>query len=431
MSVFELIDGTLHVESVPALEIARAVGTPVYVYSRRHLETRYESMARAIRECGTGGRVCYAVKANSNLSVLTLFRQLGAGFDIVSGGELQRVLAAGGDPGSVVFSGVGKTTEELDLALKVGIGCFNVESEPELLRLKARAALLSRHANVAMRVNPDVDPGTHPYISTGLKENKFGVPAETAIGLYETARADEWLRPVGVACHIGSQIRSPEPMLQALDSLLAVVDTLAGRGIEIEHLDLGGGFGVSYEDPASNDDVDFDIDAYGAQLAGRLAGRSLAVTVEPGRYLVANGGVLLTRVEYLKPATMDAGRSFAVVDAAMNDLIRPALYSAHHHVEPASRPGPGAIAATWEVVGPVCESGDFLARGRSMTIAADDLLAIHSAGAYGMVQASNYNSRPRPAEVLVDGDAFRIIRHRETIEDLMRGERACCPGTAH
>jgi diaminopimelate decarboxylase len=410
--------GVLHVESVPIPDIVRAVGSPVYVYSREYFESRFRILQAAVAGCGTGGRVCYAVKANSNLAVLKLFSDLGAGFDIVSAGELMRVLAAGGNPGTVVFSGVGKAPEEMDLALKVGIDCFNVESAAELDRLEERARLLERPARVAFRINPDVDAATHPYISTGLKENKFGVPAEAAVPLYEKAAASDWLVPTGVACHIGSQIESIEPMLEALARLLDVVDALAERGIELEHLDLGGGFGVTY-----GSEADFDIAAYGSRVQAALQGRKIGLSVEPGRFLVANGGLLITRVEYLKPASEPGGRQFAVVDAAMNDLIRPALYQAWHRVEPVTSPAEGALDGLWDVVGPVCESGDFLAKDRALSLAPDDLLAVHSAGAYGMVQSSNYNSRPRPAEVLVDGTAFRVIRRRETIEDLYRHEQ--------
>ena len=422
MNVFHRETGSagdvLHVESVPVVDIVRRVGSPVYVYSRRYFETRYSTLARAFAGCGAGGRVCYAVKANSNLSVLRLFAGLGAGFDIVSGGELMRVLAAGGDPARVVFSGVGKSAEEMDLALKLGIDCFNVESAAELERLEDRARLLERPARVAFRINPDVDAATHPYISTGLKENKFGVPAETAMALYGQAASSDWLTPTGVACHIGSQIESMEPMLEALARLLDLVDALAGQGIELEHLDMGGGFGVTYEK-----EPDFDITAYGNRVQAALQGRPLALSVEPGRYLVANGGILVTRVEYLKPATEPGGRQFAVVDAAMNDLIRPALYQAWHRIEPVCGPARAAISGQWDVVGPVCESGDFLAKDRALTLAPDDLLAVHSAGAYAMAQSSNYNSRPRPAEVLVDGSDFQVIRRRETIEDLYRHEQ--------
>lgn len=420
MNVFHRETGSagdvLHVESVPVPDIVRSVGSPVYVYSREYFENRYRTLADAFAGSGTGGRVCYAVKANSNLTVLKLFADLGAGFDIVSAGELMRVMAAGGDPGKIVFSGVGKSAEEMDLALKVGIDCFNVESAAELERLEERARLLERPARVAFRINPDVDAATHPYISTGLKENKFGVPAETAMVLYETAAASQWLEPVGVACHIGSQIETMEPMLEALARLLDLVDALGERGIELEHLDMGGGFGVTYDR-----ETDFDVAGYGTRVQAALQGRSLALSVEPGRYLVANGGILVTRVEYLKPASEPDGRQFAVVDAAMNDLIRPALYQAWHRIEPVC-PSADAVRGRWDVVGPICESGDFLGKDRDLAVAPGDLLAVHSAGAYAMAQSSNYNSRPRPAEVLVEGNSFRVIRRRETIEDLYRHE---------
>ncbi|MEM8766221.1 MAG: diaminopimelate decarboxylase [Pseudomonadota bacterium] len=407
----------LHVESVPVPDIVRAVGSPVYIYSQAYFEARYAALADAMAGCGTGGTLHYAVKANSNLAVLRLFADLGAGFDIVSGGELSRVMAAGGDSSRVVFSGVGKATEEIDLALKLGIECFNVESAGELERLAARAELLQIEAPMAVRVNPDVDAATHPYISTGLKENKFGVPMDAALGLYEQAAASKWLRPLGVACHIGSQIADMQPLLEALARLLDIVDALSDRGITLEQIDLGGGFGVTYEAEA-----DFDVAAYGQRVAQALQGRPLGVSVEPGRYLVANGGILATRVEYLKTAASTEDKQFAVVDAAMNDLIRPALYQAWHGVE---RVGPATerdLSGTWDVVGPVCESGDFLAKNRALSLAAGDLLAVHSAGAYAMAQASNYNSRPRPAEVLVNGAEFRVIRRRETVEDLYRHE---------
>lgn len=416
MEAFTRRDGVLHAEDVPLTEIAAQLGTPVYVYSRSFFESRYRALVAALDPLPV--QICYAVKANSNISVLRCFQALGAGFDIVSGGELQRVLAAGGDPARVVFSGVGKTEAEIDLALKLGIGCFNVESRPELARIARRASLLGHRAPVSVRVNPDVDARTHPYISTGLKTNKFGVPIADAEDLYLEASRDPALDVVGIDCHIGSQIASVEPLLEALDNLLGLVDRLAAKGITLRHLDLGGGLGVRYRD-----EPEFDLEAYGAALRGALGGRDLRLILEPGRFLVANGGVLLTRVEYLKP-TADGGRSFAIVDAAMNDLIRPALYQAWHGVEPVSPPGDGAITARWDVVGPVCESGDFLAHDRDLTVAPGDLLAVLTAGAYGMTQSSNYNSRPRPPEVMVEAGGFRVIRRRETSRDLMAPELA-------
>ncbi len=411
---FAYVDKLLHVDEVALTTIAESVGTPVYVYSKRHFERQYERLISVAQRFG--GRICYAVKANSNLAVLRTFRDLGAGFDIVSGGELQRVLSAGGDAAATVFSGVGKSTAEIDFALKVGVGCFNVESEGELERIGERAALLGKRAAVAVRVNPDVDPKTHPYISTGLKQNKFGVPRELALTLYERARAHDALDPVGLACHIGSQITDPTPLLEALDSLLALLDTLDARGIELKHLDLGGGFGTTYDK-----EPPFDLERYGDAVAQALTGRKLDVYLEPGRFLVANGGVLLTTVEYVKARTSADHVNFAVVDAAMNDLLRPALYQAWHGVDNVRRSAEDA-REHWDVVGPVCESADFLAKDRLLEVGAGDLLAVYSAGAYAMGLASNYNTRPRPPEVLVDGADFHVVRRRETVSDLLRLE---------
>ncbi len=419
MTCFEYQQDVLHVESVAVPDIVASVGSPVYIYSRKYLETQYQRLVAAFS--GTDVRIYYAVKANSNLAILRCFAALGAGFDIVSAGELSRVLAAGGDPAKVVFSGVGKTTEEIDFALKLGIDCFNVESAAELDRLSARAELLNTVASVAVRVNPDVDARTHPYISTGLKENKFGVPIEQARELYRAAADRQWLKTTGIACHIGSQMSEAEPILEALQNLMVLHEELSNDGFELDHLDLGGGFGVSYDD-----EPEFDIAAFGSALRAALADRSssdrpLALAVEPGRFLVANAGILVTKVEYLKPAPTPQHRNFAVVDAAMNDLIRPALYQAWHRVENVHR-GSGTASASWDIVGPVCESGDFLAKERPLSVAEGDLLAIHSAGAYGMVQSSNYNSRPRPAEVLVDVADFQVVRRRETSADQLRLE---------
>jgi diaminopimelate decarboxylase len=415
MTGFHEVGAELHADGVPLRAIAEQVGTPVYVYSRASFEARFRALAAALAP--RAAMLCYAVKANSNLGVLRVFAELGAGFDIVSGGELQRVVSAGGDPSNVVFSGVGKTVEEIDFALKLGIACFNVESAPELARIADRAALLGRVAQIAVRVNPDVDAGTHPYISTGLKRNKFGVPVAGAKTLYREAARHPALAIHGVACHIGSQIASPAPLLEALASLLALVDDLAAEGIAIPHLDLGGGFGVSYRD-----EPEFDVAAYGRALNLALGARDIALMFEPGRYLVADGGVLLTRVEYLKPGTSTEAPSFAIVDAAMNDLIRPALYQAWHRIVPVTAPAGDTPERTWQIVGPICESGDFLANDRTLALAPGDLLAIHSAGAYGMVQASNYNTRARSAEVLVEGNTFRVVRRRETVRDLLRLE---------
>ena len=395
-------------EGVSLATVAAAVGTPVFVYSHAHLQTQYQRLCNALD--GLDYQICYAVKANSNLSVLQLFAGLGAGFDIVSAGELQRVISAGADPGRVVFSGVGKSTSEIDFALKHQIGCFNVESASELARLQTRATLLGLRAPISIRMNPNVDAGTHPYISTGLRDNKFGVPKAEALRLYAQAAQMDALQIKGIDCHIGSQIAEVGPLNEALASLLETIDELAAQGIELEHVDVGGGMGVTYSDEA-----EFAVDEYGASLKQALAGRNLTLMMEPGRFLVANGGVLLTTVEYLKPAT-DGSKNFAVVDAAMNDLLRPALYQAWHSIEPV---GPPSVASTqtWEIVGPICESGDFLGAERNLAIAEGELLAIHSAGAYGMAQASNYNSRSRAAEVMVVGETFRTIRQRETIRD--------------
>jgi diaminopimelate decarboxylase len=406
--------GVAHVEGVSLQHIAQRCGTPTYVYSRAHLAAQYATLDAALKPLPH--QICYAVKANSNLAVLRLFASLGAGFDIVSGGELERVLRAGGDPHKVIFSGVGKSGAEIDFALKLDIGSFNVESAAELERLERHAQRLARRARVSVRVNPDIDAGTHPYISTGLKTNKFGVPRDEALAMYRRASNSQWLDVVGIDCHIGSQIATPGPLVEAMQSLLSLVDTLEHEGIRIEHLDLGGGFGVTYRDEPA-----FDVATYATQLKRLLRGRAMTVSIEPGRFLVANGGVLLTRVEYLKPAQRSDARSFAIVDAAMNDLIRPVLYQAWHDVVPVETPPDGQLAR-WDIVGPVCESGDFLAHERELSLAEGTLLAIRSAGAYGFVQSSNYNSRNRAAEVLVDGAEFAVVRRRETIADQLSAE---------
>jgi diaminopimelate decarboxylase len=421
-SPFGQRDGELHVESVAATRIAEQFGTPTYVYSRAYLESRYQRLLDAFGDRPPAIR--YAVKANSNLAVLDLFARLGSGFDIVSGGELERVLQAGGDPARIVFSGVGKTGEELDFALKLPIECFNVESEAEFDRLIEHARRLGVTAPISIRVNPDIDAKTHPYISTGLKENKFGVPVDVALGLYRRAQLAPELEITGIDCHIGSQIAEHQPLIDALDTLLAIVDTLADEGIAIRHVDLGGGLGVRYQN-----EPDFDVEAYATAISARLAGRSLELMLEPGRFLVANGGVLLTRVEYLKPASAPDGHNFAIVDAAMNDLIRPTLYQAWHDVERVADAS-SEDQKRWDLVGPVCESGDFLGFDRPLALAAGDLLCVHSAGAYGFAQSSNYNSRNRAAEVLVDGDEFYLIRRRETLGDQLALESILPPGTA-
>jgi diaminopimelate decarboxylase len=413
---FEYRDGELHAEDVPLADIARRHGTPTYIYSRATLSRHYHAFDHAL--AGMDHLVCYAVKANSSLAVLQVLARLGAGFDIVSGGELVRVLKAGGDPRKVVFSGVGKTAAEMRQALVAGIHCFNVESADELTRLNDIALALKKRAAVALRVNPDVDPKTHPYISTGLKQNKFGVEIADAERLYVQARDLPGIEVHGVACHIGSQLQDLAPFLAALDRVLALVDRLQAQGIALAHLDIGGGLGVRYDDenPPSP-----------AQLASavreRLAGRRLKLMMEPGRAIAGNAGVLLTRVEYLKPG---AEKSFAIVDAAMNDLLRPALYDAFHAILPVTEKS-GAQLRTYDVVGPICESGDWLGRDRALALTAGDLLAIRTAGAYAFAMSSNYNTRPRAAEVMVDGKTIHLVRERESLDDLLRGE-ALLPG---
>ena len=410
MQAFTSRDGQLFAEGVALSAIAERFGTPTYVYSRAHIEAQYRAYADALS--GMPHLVCFAVKANSNLGVLNVLARLGAGFDIVSRGELERVLAAGGDAAKIVFSGVGKTRDDMRRALEVGVHCFNVESVDELERLQQVAAQAGKTARISLRVNPDVDAGTHPYISTGLKENKFGIDIEQAPEVYARAAALPNLEVVGVDCHIGSQLTSLPPFLDALERLLLLVDQLAEQGIQIKHLDLGGGLGVQYRDeqpPLAGD--------YIAAVRKRLEGRDLALVFEPGRSIVANAGVLLTRVEYLKHT---AHKDFAIIDAAMNDLIRPALYQAWMDVTPV-QPRQGEARA-YDLVGPICETGDFLAKGRELVLAEGDLLAVRSAGAYGFVMSSNYNTRGRAAEVLVDGEQAFEVRRRETLEELYAGE---------
>ena len=410
MQAFHNRDGQLFAEGVALSAIAERFGTPTYVYSRAHIEAQYRAYADAL--AGMPHLVCFAVKANSNLGVLNVLARLGAGFDIVSRGELERVLAAGGEPGKIVFSGVGKTRDDMRRALEVGVHCFNIESVDELERLQLVAAELDKTASISLRVNPDVDAGTHPYISTGLKENKFGIDIEQAPAVYARAAELANLRIVGVDCHIGSQLTSLPPFLDALERLLTLIDQLAAQGIQIQHLDLGGGLGVQYRDeqpPLAGD--------YIAAVRERLKGRALALVFEPGRSIVANAGVLLTRVEYLKHT---AHKDFAIVDAAMNDLIRPALYQAWMDVTPV-QPRDGE-ARQYDLVGPICETGDFLAKGRELVLAEGDLLAVRSAGAYGFVMSSNYNTRGRAAEVLVDGEQAFEVRRRETLAELYAGE---------
>ena len=411
MNTLHRIDGRLHLEGVALDTLAERFGTPLYVYSREALEAAYRAYADAF--AATPHLICYAVKANSSLAILNLFARLGAGFDIVSGGELARVLAAGGDAGKVVFSGVGKTAAEMRAALEAGILCFNVESESELHRLNRVAGELGKRAPVSFRVNPDVDPKTHPYISTGLKENKFGVPIADAPALYRLAASLPNLEVTGIDCHIGSQLIDLSPLADAADRVLALVDALAADGIRLHHIDLGGGVGIRYRDETPP-----DLAAYGRVLARKFAGREETLLLEPGRSLVGNAGLLLTRVEYLKPGE---DKNFAIVDAAMNDLMRPALYEAFHDIVAVdARAG---AAKRYDIVGPICETGDFIGVARDLAIEEGDLLAILSAGAYGMSMASNYNSRPRAAEILIDRNEIHLIRARESVDGLMAGER--------
>ena len=404
-------EGALWIEDLPLAEIAARFGTPTYVYSKAALEAAFGAWQQAL--AGRRALVCYAVKANSNLGILSVFARLSAGFDIVSGGELARVLAAGGQADKVVFSGVGKTRAEMRQALEAGIRCFNVESAAELEHLNAVAGELGKRAPIALRVNPDVDPKTHPYISTGLKGNKFGVAFADALALYRRAAALPNLRISGVACHIGSQLLDPAPMAEAAQKLRDLVDRLAAEGIVLAHIDLGGGLGIRYRDETPPAVAD-----YLAPLLAVFEGRSEELCFEPGRSLVGNAGLLLTRIEYLKPGET---KNFAIVDAAMNDLARPALYDAWHEVVEVN-PHAGA-AVEYDIVGPICESGDFLARARTLAVTEGDLLAILSAGAYGMTMSSNYNTRPRAAEVIVDGDQAHAVRQRETVAELFAAER--------
>ncbi|MDQ2695864.1 MAG: diaminopimelate decarboxylase [Pseudomonadota bacterium] len=411
MDHFNYRDGRLYAEEVEVAAIAEAVGTPAYVYSRATIERHWRAFDAAFDGCPH--LVCYAVKANANLAVLNVLARLGSGFDIVSVGELERVLAAGGDPAKVVFSGVGKRSDEIRRALEAGIRGFNVESEPELVRINAAAARLQRRAAVSLRVNPDVDAQTHPYIATGLKENKFGIDIAHAPAVYAYAASLPWLEVTGVDCHIGSQLTRLEPFVDALERVLALVDQLAADGIPIRHLDLGGGLGIRYRDenpplPAQQAEA----------LLARLQGRGFEILIEPGRAIVGNAGILLTRVELLK---LGPHRHFAVVDAAMNDLLRPALYAAWQAIVPVV-PRTEGVVRQYDVVGPVCETADFLGKERSLNIRPGDLLAVRSAGAYGFAMSSNYNARPRAAEVMVDGDRFHLVRRRETLAELYAGE---------
>jgi len=406
-SFFDYRQGQLHAEDLPLADLARQYGTPLYVYSQTAIERQFDAYKEGLGD--HPGLICYAVKANSNLAVLDALARRGAGFDIVSVGELERVLAAGGDPAKVVFSGVAKQADEMRRALEVGIHCFNIESEGELERLNQVAGDMGRVANISIRVNPDVDAQTHPYISTGLKQNKFGIAIEEAPRVYRHAASLPHIAVVGVDFHIGSQILKSEPFEDATDRVLALVDELADQGIRLKHVDIGGGLGVRYQEG----EVEPDVRAYVRAVAAHLKQRNLELVLEPGRSIVANAGVLLTRVEYLK---YNGDHAFAILDAGMNDQIRPALYQAWMDVQ-AVQPHEDGTEAAWDLVGPICETGDFLAKERRLNLKPDDLLAVMSAGAYGFVMASNYNSRNRPAEVMVAGDRSQVVRRRETLDD--------------
>ncbi len=410
MQHFTQRDGQLYAEDLPLAAVAERFGTPCYVYSRAAFTQQYLAYAQALGS--HPGMICYAIKANSNLAILNMLAKLGAGFDIVSGGELERVLRAGGNPARIVFSGVGKSVEEMARALDVGIFCFNVESEAELELLAQVAAEKGKVANISLRVNPDVDANTHPYISTGLKENKFGIAIERAPAVYARAAQLPSLAIKGLDCHIGSQLTQLTPFLDALDRLLLLIDQLAAQGINISHLDLGGGLGVTYR----NETPPAVADYIGA-IKAKLGDRPLSLMFEPGRSISANGGVLLTKVMFLKPTEH---KNFAVIDAAMNDNIRPSLYQAWQEIR-AVKPRAEAGKA-WDLVGPICETGDFLGKDRELAIEPGDLLAVMSTGAYGFSMSSNYNTRGRAAEVIVDGDQMHLVRARETFEDMIRGE---------
>ncbi|GIU36617.1 diaminopimelate decarboxylase [Shewanella schlegeliana] len=401
----------LYAEQCQVAELAKLHGTPLYIYSRATLERHWHAFDNAVSE--HPHLICYAVKANSNIAVLNVLARLGSGFDIVSGGELSRVIEAGGDPAKVVFSGVGKTVAEMEMALNLGIYCFNVESAAELEQLNLVAVRLGKVAPVSLRINPDVDAGTHPYISTGLKENKFGIAMEEAEAIFARANELPGLAVKGVDCHIGSQLTEIKPFLDAMDRMLALIDRLAEQGIEIKHFDVGGGLGVTYDD-----ELPPQPDVYAAALLERLGGRDLKLIFEPGRAIAANAGIFVTQVLYLKE---NSDKRFALVDGAMNDLIRPSLYSAWQKIIPViERAGD---SHSYDVVGPVCETGDFLGKDRQLNVLAGDYLAVRSSGAYGFTMASNYNSRPRAVELMVDGDKAYVIREREKIAQLWQGEQ--------
>ena len=414
MDHFNYKDKTLFAENVSVATLAETYGTPCFVYSRATLERHLRAYQTALPRLSS--LICYAVKANSNLAVLNVLARLGAGFDIVSGGELKRVIAAGGDPRKVIFSGLGKTVKEIEHALTEGIHCFNIESEPELERINTIARAHGVEAPISIRVNPDVDAGTHPYISTGLKENKFGISCESALRVYRSAAQMPGIRVIGIDCHIGSQLTTVEPFLDAIDRLLLMTDVLSAEGITISHFDMGGGLGVTYgeEQPPLPAELM-------TAVRSRFEGRAMTLIVEPGRSIAANAGLFVTTVEYLKHTEQ---KNFAIVDGAMNDLLRPALYGAWQKIIPVSKRN--APPLVYDIVGPVCESADFLGKDRNLRLEPGDLLAVRSAGAYGFVMGSNYNTRPRAAEVMVDGSTHHLVRKRESLEDLLHPE-SCLP----
>jgi diaminopimelate decarboxylase len=414
-----LIQGEYHLAGVSLKTIAETVGTPCYVYSRTALETHFKAFATPFKEFPH--QINYAVKANSNLAVLNILANLGSGFDIVSEGELERVLKAKGSPKKIIFSGVGKTRRELERALEVGVGCINIESAAEMDAVNKLAIILKKKVNIAIRVNPDIDAKSHPYISTGLKENKFGVDLEEAFALYLRANSLPGLTITGIACHIGSQITSLSPFLAVLDKLLAFKVKLEKAGITIQHLNLGGGLGVCY-----HDETPPNPEEYVKALVAKIKERDITLFLEPGRAIAANAGVLLTRVQYLKPANHDQGQNFAIVDAGMNDLLRPALYHAWQEIVPVS-PHQAGLTRPYDIVGPVCETSDFLGKRRELCLKAGDLLMVCGAGAYGFSMSSNYNSRPRAAEVMIEGTGYHIVRKREEIADLFALEALLPP----
>lgn len=410
----EYREGRLHVDGTDLAEIAAAVGTPCYVYSRVMIEARWRAYDVGFN--GRDHRICYSVKANGNLSIIRLLSRLGAGFDIVSGGELERVLAAGAGGEDVVFSGVGKTRDEIARAIEVGVACINVESRTELERISTAAKAFDRPVSISVRVNPDIDPGSHPYISTGLRETKFGVPLAEVRDMYEAAAEDPWLKPIGIASHIGSQLVSVGPVVDAVRQIVELAEDLRGIGIALDHVDVGGGLGIRYRDERPP-----EIDAFLKAICAEIPAH-YSVAVEPGRSLVGEAGLLLTRVEYLK---RNAAKNFVIVDAAMNDLIRPALYDAWHNILPVTEKSAGDEALVCDLVGPVCETGDWLARHRELNAVPGDLLAVMGTGAYGFVMSSNYNARFRPPEVLIETGGFKLIRPRETVSGMLASERDC------